>query len=84
MNRAQLGLVLLTSAFVALLPLMGVAWMTSGSWSPTRTHWIHLALVFPMIGAMKLGFDRDMGLILCFFTYWAIVFTLLFRYTLKK
>ena len=74
MSRAQFVLVLFVSALVALLPLMLVAWMTSGSWSPSRVRFLDLALVLPMLVATKLNIGRIPGLGVCFLTYWIIAF----------
>ena len=80
MGRAQFVLVLFVSALVALLPLMLVAWMTSGSWSPSHVRFLDLALVLPMLLAAKLDLGRIPGLGACFLTYWIIAFALLAWY----
>lgn len=80
MSRTHFLVALLASALVALLPLALVAWMTSGSWSPTRFRLADLALVLPMLGAAKLGLGQIAGLLLSFLAYWAIAFGLLAWY----
>jgi len=59
---------------------MLVAWMTSGSWSPSRVRFLDLALVLPMLVAAKLDLGRNPGLGACFLTYWVIAFALLAWY----
>jgi hypothetical protein len=71
---------LLVSALLASLPLMLIAWMTSGAWSPSRVRWQDLVLVFPMLLAVKLGLGRAAALGASFLTYWAIAFALLAWY----
>lgn len=80
MNRAQLAVALLVSAVVALLPLMLVAWMTSGSWSPSRVRLLDLVLVFPMFVSVKFGLGRVPALFVTFLTYWLIALAILAWY----
>ena len=70
----------LVSALLALLPLLLGAWMTSGSWSPSRVSWQDLVLVLPMFVAAKLGLGHVGALVATFFTYWAIGSTLVVWY----
>jgi hypothetical protein len=71
---------MLISALIALLLLLVVAWMTSGSWSPSRVRLQDLFLVFPVLAAVKLGLARVPTLIACFLTYWLIAFALVAWY----
>lgn len=80
MSRAQFLVALLVSALVALPPLMLVAWIMSGSWSPGYVHWLHLLLVFPTFLAVNLGLGHMAALLASFLTYWAIAFALLTWY----
>jgi hypothetical protein len=84
MSRVRIVLALLTSAVIALLPLMLVAWMTSGSWSINHIRWLELVLIIPMLASVQLGLDHVGGLVATFFTYWAIAFALLARYIRKN
>lgn len=71
---------MLVSALVALLLLILVAWMTSGSWSPSRVRWQDLVLVLPVLLAVKLGLSHVGALVVTFFTYWAIGIALMASY----
>jgi hypothetical protein len=79
-SRAQFVLALLISAVAALLPLALVAWMTSGSWSPSRVRLLDLVLVIPMLGAVKVGLGRTAALVFSFLTYWVIALAVLAWY----
>lgn len=57
-----------------------VAWMTSGAWSPARVDLVQLALVFPMLAAVKFGLGRVPGLLVCLMVYWSIAFAVLAWY----
>ncbi len=83
-SRAQFVLALFVSALIALLPLALVAWMTSGSWSPSRVRLQDLTLVLPMFVAAKLGIGRGPGLVACFLTYWVVAFAFLAWYIRSK
>ena len=80
MGRSHLLVALVVSALVAALALALVAWMTSGSWSPSRVRLGDVALVFPIFIALKLGFDRTVGLVVCFLIYWVVAFGILAWY----
>lgn len=80
MSRAQVLVALLVSGLLALVPLLLVAWMTSGSWSPSRVRWQDLVVVFPMLIAAKVGLGRVGAVVATFLTYWAIAFALLAWY----
>ena len=70
----------MVSGGAACLLLLLLAWLTSGSWTPSRVRWFDVALVLPALGAAKLGFGRGATLVLSFLAYWAIAFAILWRY----
>jgi hypothetical protein len=80
MTRTNFLLALLISAFLALLPLVFLAWMTSGAWSSNHVRWQNVALVFPMLVAVNIGLGYIASLVVSFFTYWVMVFALLAWY----
>ena len=80
MSLNHTALALLVSALVAVLPLSLLAWITSGSWSPIRVRLGDLALLFPMVIAVKLGLGRTSALVVSFLTYWGIAFAALAWY----
>lgn len=80
MSRAKILLALPVSALIALLPQVLVGRMTSGSWEPSRVRWQDVALVFPMVVAVKSGLSRGAALAVSFRTYWSIAFAFLVCY----
>lgn len=74
MTRGHYTVALAVSAVGAFLLLLLAAWMTGGAYSSNRVRGLDLALVFPMVIAVKVGFDRLGALAIAFFTYFAMVF----------
>jgi hypothetical protein len=76
-SRSQFVVALVISAVAAVLPLSLLAWITSGSWSPSRVRGFDLALVLPMLVAVQLGLGRAAALAVSFFAYWVLAFAVL-------
>lgn len=83
-RSAQFILASSVSALIALLPLVIVVWMTSGSWSPGHVRLQDLTLVFPLLVATKLGLGHVPSLVACFLAYWVVAFVLVAWYVRDK
>lgn len=77
MTRAQVLLALLLSGLIAVFLWLLVLWLTSGTWSPQRVRLLDLALMAPMLIALKLGLPRSAAGAACFVSYWLMAFVLL-------
>lgn len=83
MTRGHYVVAIAVSAIAAFLLLFLVAWMTGGAYSPVHVRWFDLALVFPLVIAAKVGFDRMGSLAIAFFTYFAMIFACVRWYIVK-